>query len=175
MAYRSAMLTTDDDNPYILAQRLGAELLRRAWTVTSAESCTGGGIAHGITAVAGSSQWFNAGFVTYSNTAKIQLLGIEATLLAEHGAVSEAVVCAMARGAAIAAGADVAVAVSGIAGPDGGSVDKPVGLVWLAWFGPKGTVARRYQFEGDREQVRQRAIIVALAGLVAHVAGRDTV
>lgn len=175
MAYRSAMLNIDDDNPYTLAQQLGAELLRRAWTVTCAESCTGGGIAHGITAVAGSSQWFNAGFVTYSNIAKVQLLSVDETVLAEHGAVSEAVVCAMAQGAARATGADVAVAVSGIAGPDGGSVDKPVGTVWLAWFGPTGMVARRYQLEGDREQVRQRAISIGLAGLVAHVTGRDTV
>ncbi len=175
MAYRSAMLNTDDVDPYTLAQQLGVELLRRGWTVTCAESCTGGGIAHGITAVAGSSQWFNAGFVTYSNTAKVQLLGVEATELAEHGAVSEAVVCAMAQGAARATGADVAVAVSGIAGPDGGSVDKPVGTVWLAWFGPTGTTARRYQLEGDREQVRQRAISLGLAGLVAQVTGRGTV
>ncbi len=169
------MLTVDEDNAYKLAQQLGVELLRRGWTVTCAESCTGGGIAHGITAVAGSSQWFNAGFVTYSNSAKVQLLGIDATLLAEHGAVSEAVVRAMARGAARAAAAEVAVAVSGIAGPDGGSADKPVGTVWLAWFAPTGMVARRCQFEGDREQVRQRAIVVGLAGLVAHVTGGDTV
>ncbi len=175
MAYRSAMLTVDEDNPYTLAQRLGVELLRRAWTVTCAESCTGGGIAHGITAVAGSSQWFNASFVTYSNSAKVQLLGVDATVLAEHGAVSEAVVCAMAQGAARAAAADVAVAISGIAGPDGGSADKPVGTVWLAWFGPMGTVARRCQFEGNREQVRQQAITAGLAGLVAHIAGPDTV
>lgn len=169
------MMNVDDDNLYTLAHQLGVELLHRGWTATCAESCTGGGVAHAITAVAGSSQWFNTGFVTYSNTAKTELLGVDPQVLVEQGAVSEAVVREMAQGAARRAGADIALGVSGIAGPDGGSTDKPVGTVWFAWCGPPGTVARRYHLEGDRQQVRQRAVAIGLAGLVALATGEDTV
>ncbi|HEY9101890.1 nicotinamide-nucleotide amidohydrolase family protein, partial [Chitinimonas sp.] len=115
-----------------LAEQLGKALLARGWRVTAAESCTGGGIASAITDIAGSSGWFDMGWVTYSNEAKQRLLGVAPTTLAEHGAVSEPVVREMALGALQAAGADLAVAVSGVAGPSGGTPAKPVGTVCLA-------------------------------------------
>ncbi len=154
--------------------RLGALLRRRGWRVTTAESCTGGGIASAITDIPGSSAWFEAGFVTYSNAAKQTLLGVPATLFsAEHspGAVSEETVTAMALGALHAATAQIAVATSGIAGPDGGSETKPVGTVWLAWAWQTGPAAEQvratcFHFAGDRQAVRQRAIEVALEGLL---------
>ena len=117
----------------LLAQRLGRQCLQLGVEVTTAESCTGGGISSAITSVAGSSAYFTAGYVTYSNAAKTRLLGVEPAMLDAHGAVSEQVVNAMVAGACQESGADVAVAVSGVAGPDGGSDDKPVGTVWIAW------------------------------------------
>lgn len=146
-------------------------LATRGHTVTTAESCTGGWVAKALTDVAGSSAWFGTGFVTYANAAKTRLLGVPAVLIARHGAVSESVVARMARGALRAAGADVAVAVSGIAGPGGATADKPVGLVWFA-------VARRdgrrvvvqtssRHFAGDRESVRRQAVGYALRAVLA--------
>ena len=150
-----------------LATALGQALKRRGWSVTCAESCTGGGIAAAITAVAGSSAWFNAGLVTYSNAAKTKLLGVDTEVLSTQGAVSEAVVRAMASGALPVAGADLAVAVSGIAGPDGGTAAKPVGTVWLAWAGPAGVSAACHRFPGDRAAVRAQTVQAALVGLLA--------
>src|SRR5690606_25324764 len=118
----------------ILAQQLGEALAARGWRITTAESCTGGGIAAAITDIAGSSAWFERGYVTYSNAAKSEMLGVSASLIAHYGAVSEAVVVAMARGACAASGCELGVAVSGVAGPGGGSPDKPVGTVWLACY-----------------------------------------
>jgi nicotinamide-nucleotide amidase len=153
-----------------LAERLGAALTARGWQVTAAESCTGGWIAKAITDVAGSSGWFGAGFVTYSNAAKVDALAVSAADIERHGAVSEAVVRAMAAGARRAAGADLAVAVSGVAGPGGGSADKPVGTVWFAWAGPDGERAERCRFEGGREAVRRATVAHALRGLLAAAA-----
>lgn len=156
------------------ATELGRLLLQRGYFVTCAESCTGGGVAQALTAVAGSSAWFEGSFVTYSNRLKTALLGVPEETLANCGAVSEAVVVAMAEGALARTEADVAVAVSGIAGPGGGSLDKPVGTVWFAWISkcPRGEnklQTRCEQFAGDREAVRQQAVVEALAGLVRAV------
>ena len=153
-----------------LVTTLGQQLQQRRWMLASAESCTGGLIAAACTDIAGSSRWFERGFVTYSNAAKTQLLGVPAELIATHGAVSEPVARAMAHGAALHAQVPIAVASTGIAGPDGGSPDKPVGTVWLAVAGPgahdteqgEGVVARRILWPGEREQVRRVAAYAAL-------------
>ena len=153
--------------PAVLA--LGAALRARGWRLATAESCTGGLIAAACTAVAGSSDWFERGFVTYSNEAKVESLGVDPALLAAHGAVSEEVACAMAAGALAHARAELAVAVTGIAGPGGGTPDKPVGLVWLALArrGGGAPVAERLQLDGDRATVRGRTVARALAALLA--------
>lgn len=152
---------------FSLAESLGRRLLHSGMKVTTAESCTGGGVAHALTAVPGSSQWFDAGFVTYANAAKERLLGVSPETLTAEGAVSESVVIQMAEGALEFAEADLAVAVSGIAGPDGGSEDKPVGTVWLAWAARSGFgEARCLHFAGDREACRDQAIEEALLGLL---------
>jgi nicotinamide-nucleotide amidase len=150
-----------------LASRVGVALGRRGWMLTTAESCTGGWIAQCVTEVAGSSAWFDRGFVTYSNAAKTEMLGVDPDLIEAHGAVSEAVARAMAAGALRHSRASVAVAVSGIAGPTGGSPEKPVGTVWLAWQrAGREAVARCERFEGDRRAVRQQAVIAALRGVL---------
>ncbi|MGB9429993.1 MAG: nicotinamide-nucleotide amidase [Gammaproteobacteria bacterium] len=157
----------DDANLAGLAAEVGRRLLQRKLKLATAESCTGGWIAKCITDVAGSSEWFDRGFVTYSNAAKQAMLGVKEKTLAEHGSVSEATVNEMALGAVAHSGAQVAVAVSGIAGPDGGTPEKPVGTVWVAWAWPEGECAmNRYQFAGNREAVRRQAVAVALQGLV---------
>lgn len=156
----------------LLAQRLGRQCLQLGVEVTTAESCTGGGIASAITSVAGSSAYFTAGYVTYSNAAKMRLLGVEQATLDAHGAVSEPVVNAMVAGACRESGADVAVAVSGVAGPDGGSDDKPVGTVWIAWGGAERQEAQCFHFPGDRQAVREQAVREALAGLVARLSAQ---
>lgn len=161
-----------DSELYPLAQQLGQALLARGWSVATAESCTGGGIGTAITAVPGSSAWFDGGLITYSNRAKQTLLGVDAATLAAVGAVSEAVVSQMALGALQRCNADLAVAVSGIAGPDGGSAEKPVGTVWIAWAQRDAAVtSRRFVFAGDRHSVRQQTIVQALQGLL-DMAGR---
>ena len=149
-----------------LARRLGDRLLARGWMAAAAESCTGGWIAKTLTDVPGSSGWFDRGFVTYTNAAKQDLLGVDGATLAAHGAVSEATVRAMAAGALDRSGAQVAVAVSGVAGPTGGTPDKPVGTVWLAWARRDGTTDTRHRrFDGDREAVRRQAVAEAIQGL----------
>jgi nicotinamide-nucleotide amidase len=140
-------------------------LLRHGWFLATAESCTGGLIAARCTDLAGSSDWFERGYVTYSNAAKCELLGIDAALIDRHGAVSEAVVRAMAVGALAHSHAQVAVAVTGVAGPTGGSADKPVGTVWLAWATPRGVISEEKHFDGDRAAVRQATVLHALARL----------
>ncbi|MGN8258198.1 CinA family protein [Pseudomonas sp. SMSB3] len=150
----------------VLSTRLGAHLRERDAQVTTAESCTGGGIAEAITRVPGSSAWFEAGYVTYSNAQKTRQLQVPHALFAEVGAVSREVVEAMARGAQAASGARFAVAVSGVAGPDGGSPAKPVGTVWLAWADGPQVHAERRHFDGDREAVRRQTVIAALEGLL---------
>ncbi|MFO1400185.1 MAG: nicotinamide-nucleotide amidohydrolase family protein [Steroidobacteraceae bacterium] len=169
----NAAAPPSDTDLALLARRAGERLRSAGRKVALAESCTGGWVAKALTDVAGSSQWFERGYVSYSNEAKQQALGVAAATLAVHGAVSAAVVAKMAAGALAASGADVAVAISGVAGPDGGSVGKPVGLVWFA-------VARRgagqaprtleRHFGGDREAVRRAAVAEALA-LIAEAAG----
>lgn len=151
-----------------LSRELGEALTARGWLAATAESCTGGGVATAITDIAGSSGWFDRGFVTYSNEAKQQMLGVRRESLELHGAVSEAVVLEMARGALVHSSASISVAISGIAGPAGGSDEKPVGTVWFAWADRTGRhhslLAR---FDGDRHQVRQQAVRQALSGLLA--------
>ncbi|RTR03460.1 CinA family protein [Halomonas nitroreducens] len=153
-----------------LAERLGECCRTRGVTVTAAESCTGGGVASAITAVAGSSDYFETGYVTYANGAKARLLGVSTSLLEEHGAVSREVVEAMVAGACRDSGAGLAVAVSGVAGPGGGSPDKPVGTVWLAWGSASRVRAECRHFPGDRQAVREQAVKAALAGLILSLA-----
>jgi nicotinamide-nucleotide amidase len=150
-----------------LAIRTGETLQRRGWMAATAESCTGGWIAQCMTDVAGSSAWFDRGFVTYSNAAKQEMLGVDAAVLESEGAVSEATVAAMVRGALAHSRADIAVAVSGIAGPGGGRPGKPVGTVCFAWATRDGLQRlATCHFEGDREAVRRQSVAHALQGLL---------
>lgn len=150
-----------------LSQRVGEALLMRGRMLATAESCTGGGIAAALTDIAGSSQWFERGFVTYSNQAKQEMLGVSAETLEAQGAVSEAVVTEMVAGALARSEAQVAVAVSGIAGPTGGTADKPVGLVWLAWqMDGVAPVVRSERFSGNRTAVRAQTVEYALRGIL---------
>ncbi len=151
----------------VLADALRARGLR----IATAESCTGGLIAGACTELAGSSDWFDRGFVTYSNEAKAEMLGVDAAVIASHGAVSEPVARSMAGGALSRSLADLAVAVTGVAGPGGGSAAKPVGTVWLAWAwraadGGVETDALLQRFAGDRAAVRQATVVCALQGLL---------
>jgi nicotinamide-nucleotide amidase len=149
-----------------LVQQLADKLLAKKLIISSAESCTGGWISQSLTALAGSSAWFDSGFVTYSNEAKQRLLDVPSTLFSVDGsgAVSEAVVLAMTAGAIQNSRANLAVAVSGIAGPDGGTEDKPVGTVWIAWQWEDKSLARCFHFSGDRESVRRATVLAALEG-----------
>jgi nicotinamide-nucleotide amidase len=158
-------MTPTDQDLEALALKLGRALLTRRWRVATAESCTGGWIAKALTDVAGSSQWFDGGIVAYSNAAKLALLDVPGDVLAAHGAVSEETVRAMAEGARTRYAADLAVAVSGIAGPDGGSADKPVGLVHFAWAAADRVTAARRIFAGNRETVRRLTVAFALERL----------
>ncbi len=142
-------------------------LLKKRWHLATAESCTGGMIAAACTDLAGSSAWFERGFVTYSNAAKTELLGVDASLIAQHGAVSEAVARAMAQGALAASRAQVAVSVTGVAGPTGGSASKPVGTVWFGFATPAGVVTQTKLFAGDRAAVREATVLHALQRLVS--------
>jgi nicotinamide-nucleotide amidase len=165
------MTGVSDKSLNMLATRVGRQLLASGQRVTAAESCTGGFIAKTLTDVPGSSQWFDMGFVTYANEAKTVLLGVAPGLLGRHGAVSREVAIAMARGALRRARAQVAVAVSGVAGPGGGTVAKPVGMVWIAWCCRVGrTVTVRttcFRFRGGRDVVRRAAVAAALRGLLS--------
>ncbi len=150
-----------------LARELGTALEARRWRVACAESCTGGWIAKALTDIPGSSAWFGWGFVAYDNHAKVKMLQVAEHLLDEHGAVSEPVVRALAEGVRRASGAQLTVAVSGVAGPAGGTDDKPVGTVWFAWTGPAGTQTQVHRFAGDREAIRRDSVAQALHGLLA--------
>jgi nicotinamide-nucleotide amidase len=145
-----------------LVARIAKLLCERQWLLATAESCTGGMIAAACTDLAGSSAWFERGFVTYSNNAKSEMLGVPPALIAVHGAVSDAVVAAMATQAVARSHAHVAVAVSGVAGPTGGSPDKPVGTVWFAWHVDGQVRTERRVFGGDRAAVRQATVAYAL-------------
>ena len=161
----TALLDLASLTPLLVA--LADALRARGWKMAAAESCTGGLIAAACTSLAGSSDWFERGFVSYSNAAKIELLGVDAALIAQHGAVSEAVACALAAGALARSPADIAVAVTGIAGPGGAVPGKPVGTVWLA-LAERGTspVAARLQLTGDRASVREQTLVIALQRLL---------
>jgi nicotinamide-nucleotide amidase len=163
-------MTTAEQRILGLAEALADALLAQRLSLVTAESCTAGGVAYAVTQVAGSSRWFDRGFVTYSNAAKRQVLGVGAETLRTHGAVSEAVARAMAGGALAASDAQIAVGITGVAGPGGGSDEKPVGMVCFAWSLRRGresrTLTATRRFAGDRAQVRTHAIIAALEGLL---------
>jgi nicotinamide-nucleotide amidase len=172
--------STNNSSQASIAQLVAAvadTLMQHGWMLTTAESCTGGLIAGHCTDLAGSSQWFERGFVTYSNEAKHDMLGVDNAILTEHGAVSEPTAQAMALGALRHSRAQVSIAVTGVAGPTGGSKDKPVGTVWFAWGVPSDTgptlgaetawvKTERMQFAGDRAAVRQATIAHALSTLL---------
>jgi nicotinamide-nucleotide amidase len=165
------MHAADDATLHALAERLGARLRAERQMLVTAESCTGGWIAKTATEVAGSSDWFDCGMVAYSYEAKQALLGVRPETLEQFGAVSRETVVEMVSGALVHSGASIAVAVTGIAGPGGGTVDKPVGTVWIAWKRRGGyPVAELHHFAGDREAVRRQTVGAALDGLVAQVA-----
>jgi nicotinamide-nucleotide amidase len=156
--------TAQADAANTVAQ-LAALLTSRGWRMATAESCTGGLSAAACTALAGSSDWFDRGFVTYSNAAKTELLGVPADLIGRHGAVSEPVACAMAQAAHDRAGVQASVAVTGVAGPGGGSASKPVGTVWFGWCVAGQVWSAVRQFDGDRAAVRAQTVAYALAQL----------
>jgi nicotinamide-nucleotide amidase len=155
-----------DDDLYGLAVQVGRAASARQWLVATAESCTGGLVAGAITAVAGSSAWFDRGFVTYSNEAKIEQLGVLLETLVTYGAVSAQTAAAMAAGALRASRAQWVVAVTGVAGPSGGSVEKPVGMVCFGWASPGSVTSEQRLLKGDRAEVRRESVRIALAGLV---------
>jgi nicotinamide-nucleotide amidase len=153
-----------------LAAEVGRRLLQAGERLTTAESCTGGWLGQCITAVAGSSRWFDRGFITYSNEAKTELLGVSGDTLASHGAVSETTAAAMALGALARSPADWAIAITGIAGPDGGTTEKPVGTVCFAWARADAQVfTATHHFQGDRRAVRAQSVEHALRELVPRV------
>jgi nicotinamide-nucleotide amidase len=157
-----------DAELYELSGRVGDALKKRGWMMAAAESCTGGWIGQAVTMVPGSSKWFDRGFVTYTNEAKQEMLGVGAETLGKFGAVSEQTVREMASGALAASRAQVAVAVSGIAGPGGGTPKKPVGTVLLAWGDKDGGMkVKSIRFRGDRDAVRRQSVIAALEGVLA--------
>ena len=145
---------------------LAHALIARGWCLATAESCTGGLVSAACTELSGSSEWFERGFVTYSNAAKTEMLGVPAALIEAHGAVSEPVARAMAEGAVHHSSAQVALSITGVAGPKGGSADKPVGTVCFAWATPAGVFSERLHLNGDRAAVRQAAAKHALRGLL---------
>ena len=150
-----------------LTKTLAQILLSRNWTVSLAESCTGGLVCSTLTELAGSSEWFERGYSTYSNEAKTECLGVPAELIEAHGAVSEQVAKAMAEGARINSGSNVAISITGVAGPSGGSADKPVGTVCFGWTTENQTLIKTMRFNGDRQMVRQQATEFALTELIA--------
>ena len=163
-----------DTELYALSGRVGEALKARKLMMAAAESCTGGWIGQAVTMIPGSSNWFDRGFVTYTNEAKQDMLGVGGETLKKFGAVSEQTVREMVAGALARSRARVAVAVSGIAGPDGGSSQKPVGTVVLAWGQKDGSItAQSMHFRGDRDAVRRQTVIAALEGLLAHLAAKD--
>lgn len=162
------------DEPSQLVQQLAALLLERRQCLAVAESCTGGWLAKLMTDLPGSSAWFERGAVTYSNAAKMEMLGVRENTLRTEGAVSAATVVAMAEGMLSRSHADYSIGISGVAGPDGGTPDKPVGLVWLAWAKREQPAqAERFLFAGDRENIRRQAAETALRGLIQRLDRQD--
>lgn len=161
---------TDQDRLVALTGDLARELLDRQWRCVTAESCTGGGVAQALTELPGGSDWFERGFVTYSNDAKVELLGVARQTLEGFGAVSEATAREMAQGALRGSRGQAAIAVTGVAGPSGGSPDKPVGTVVFAWaLRDAGTTTRIRRFDGDRSAIRRAAVTYAIEGLLARL------
>lgn len=161
---------TDQDRLVALTGDLARELLDRQWRCVTAESCTGGGVAQALTELPGSSDWFERGFVTYSNDAKVELLGVAQHTLEGFGAVSEETAREMAQGALRGSRGQAAIAVTGVAGPSGGSPDKPVGTVVFAWaLREGGTTSRIRRFDGDRSAIRRAAVAHAIEGLLARL------
>ena len=160
-------MSDEQQPPYELSALVGQKLLARGWRVATAESCTGGGIAAAITAIPNSSSWFEYGIVSYANSAKEKLLHVNGETLVREGAVSQATVEQMVKGVLDLSGANIAVAVSGIAGPTGGTAEKPVGTVWFAWGLASGLInSAVYNFSGDRVSVQHQSVIYALNGLL---------
>ena len=161
-------------NLQTLATELGEVLVTRGLTLAAAESCTGGWLAQTATGVVGSSAWFDRGFVVYSYASKCEMLGLDSEFLERHGAVSQGCVEAMAKAALARSNADVAIAISGVAGPSGGTLEKPVGLVWMACASPESRVTSRvHQFDGDRNCIRAQSVALALRLVVEVLAARD--
>ncbi|MFT5131842.1 MAG: nicotinamide-nucleotide amidase [Gammaproteobacteria bacterium] len=157
----------NESNDLSLTKRLADAMLLNRYTLVTAESCTGGGIAQNLTSIAGSSQWFDRGFVTYSNESKQEMLSVSVDILTMFGAVSEECAGAMVEGALNKSHADIGVSVTGIAGPDGGTEDKPVGTVCFGWRQrDRETLTTRIVFAGNREEVRQQSVLMALQGLL---------
>lgn len=154
-----------------IVNELAAILQQRGEMLTTAESCTGGGVAQALTDKAGSSLWFERGFVTYSNEAKHEMLGVDCNIIQQYGAVSEETARAMATGAVNHSQASISLATTGIAGPDGGSVEKPVGTVWFAWWFEKTCMTQHHVFNGDRHAIREQAIEYALGQLTKLLRG----
>lgn len=148
-----------------LTRQLAKTLTERQLSLVTAESCTGGWVAKSCTDIAGSSSWFDCGFITYSNASKQAMLGVSKHALKQFGAVSEQVAKEMALGALKNSLADVSVAITGIAGPDGGSEQKPVGTVWIAWANRESVHSQLFHFDGKREQIRYQAVIEAVTGI----------
>lgn len=160
---------TDDARIDELSRRTGEALKNHGWMLATAESCTGGWVAQAVTAVAGSSEWFDRGFVTYSNEAKTEMLGVPESTIRDHGAVSEETARAMASGALARSRAGVAVSITGVAGPSGGSPRNPVGTVCFAWAARDLLRSGRMHFAGDRNAVRRQSVVHALEGVLALV------
>jgi len=161
------MARVSDEELQQLASELGDKLRTRGWMLATAESCTGGWVGQLVTAIPGSSQWYERGFITYANAAKVEMLGVPEATLAAHGAVSEETAGAMAAGALANSHAQAALAISGIAGPGGGTPQKPVGLVCYGWALADGTVlSSTCRLDGNREEIRSRAVAAALRGLI---------
>jgi len=161
------MARVSDEELHQLASELGDKLCARGWMLVTAESCTGGWVGQLVTALPGSSHWYERGFITYANAAKIEMLGVPADTIETYGAVSEETAHAMAAGALAHSHAQAALAISGIAGPGGGTPKKPVGLVCYGWALADGTaMSSTCRLDGDREEIRSRAVAAALRGLI---------
>lgn len=156
-------------NAIELAAQVGEELKSKKLILSIAESCTGGGVAHAITEIAGSSEWFDCGFVTYSNSSKTELLDIPAALIAQHGAVSEEIAAAMAQGALANSEAHISLSTTGIAGPTGAVPGKPVGTICFGWVVGGSTHTERLVFSGDRKAVREQTVVHALDKLLRYI------
>lgn len=156
-----------DQSTYDLAAKVGQSLIQRGWMLVTAESCTGGWVGQAVTAVSGSSAWYERGYITYSNTAKCEMLGVQQATLDRHGAVSPQTAQEMAIGALNRSHAQISVSITGIAGPDGGTAEKPVGMVCFAWAAQDGLVQQEtHYFTGGREAVRRQAVVTALEGVL---------